>query len=175
MNWPGRVAACSAVLLVTALSGCAGLPHAVCAEIGWTNAVEIRVPGSANRATPVTAVAFCDTARCRPELGGTAYPSPPDGVTASATPAAAPGAGPSTPPGGAPPLPFPQADSTRTHRGDVWTVMTSMSTPEHGRVALFGEHDRRLLERPVALRWDRHGGTEQCGGPSTARVVVRVP
>ncbi|MET3635702.1 MULTISPECIES: hypothetical protein [Curtobacterium] len=63
---------------------------------------------------------------------------------------------------------------TPTPDGDVWSVPTT-GTDERGRVAVIGADDRVLVERDVRFTWVWHGGSEQCGGPSTAQVVVRLP
>ncbi|MBK0296934.1 hypothetical protein IAE22_34205, partial [Bacillus sp. S34] len=41
------------------------------------------------------------------------------------------------------------------------------------RVALRDDAGATLTERAVDLTWTRHGGSEQCGGPSSARTTVR--
>ncbi|WP_420366138.1 hypothetical protein AAEP80_04620 [Curtobacterium sp. L3-7] len=156
-------AAIGAVLLVVALGGCAAFPT-TCPAIGWTNAVEVRVPDG----TSVHEVAFCRGADCTPGQPPQSAPVP----TGNATPAAP---GPLT----AKPEPTdtvtldPTPWRTTDHDGEVWTVSTDMGTPERGRVALRDDTGATIVERAVYLTWTRHGGSAQCGGPSTATVTVR--
>lgn len=154
-----------AVVLAVALSGCSGFFRVACTLQGWSNSVEVRVPGSADPASGVEGVGFCQERGCTPGLVVRAAPVQPD-EPGDATPAG---------PADAPPAPTSTLLPSTTHEGDVWIVSTSMATAERGRVALFGADDRVLVERSVDLRWVRTGGSEQCGGPSTASVTVELP
>ncbi|MGN8049480.1 hypothetical protein ACTJKO_07280 [Curtobacterium sp. 22159] len=64
---------------------------------------------------------------------------------------------------------------TTTRIGDVWNVQATTGIESHGRVALLDADGQVLVQRDVDLEWVRHGGSEQCGGPSTAQVVVELP
>ncbi|MFZ6992807.1 hypothetical protein ACO0E1_13035 [Curtobacterium sp. RRHDQ66] len=164
-------AAIGAALLVAALGGCAVFPTA-CPAIGWTNAVEVRVPGSSGATSAVREVAFCGGGDdCAPGVAPETSPSP----TGNATPAAPPAPGPLTPK----PEPTdtvtlsPTPWRTTIRDGEVWTISTDMGTPDRGRVALRDREGTTLTEQAVVLSWKRHGGSAQCGGPSTATVIVQ--
>lgn len=168
----GATATATAVLVLVT-TGCAGLGPTACTAIGWSNTVAVEIPGSADPASGVVGVTVCQGVDCTP-----GEPSPPVQPTAP---------GDATP--GAPPVGAPSSDAlgptddaarslvspTATQDGDVWSVPTTMGTDDRGRVAVIGADDRVLVERDVRFTWVRHGGTEQCGGPSTAQVVVRLP
>lgn len=165
--------ATATAVLVLVTTGCAGLGPTACTAIGWSNTVAVEIPGSADPASGVVGVTVCQGADCTP-----GEPSPPVQPTApgDATPGAPPVGAPSTDALGpmddtARSLVFP----TATPDGDVWSVPTTTGTDDLGRVAVLGADDRVLVERDVRFTWVRHGGSEQCGGPSTAQVVVRLP
>jgi hypothetical protein len=160
MGRPVVGAVVGAAALVVTLGGCGAFAQA-CPAIGWTNTVEVHVPGSDAADSPVREVAFCGGRDCTP-------PSAPPRTPSSV---------PSSPPGALTPGPEPPAlrhtfGRTTEHDGATWPVMTDMGTPEHGRVALRDAAGTTTTERAVDLTWVRHGGSEQCGGPSTARVTV---
>ena len=166
----GTATASAVLVLVT--TGCAGLGPTACTAIGWSNTVAVEIPGSADPASGVVGVTVCQGAGCTP-----GEPSPPVLPTApgDATPGAAPVGPPSSdalsPTGDAArSLVFP----TATPDGDVWSVPTT-GTDDRGRLVVLGADDRVLVERDVRFTWVRQGGSEQCGGPSTAQVVVRLP
>lgn len=177
MRTSAAAAAIAAPLLVLTLGGCSAFPVA-CPAIGWTNTIEVRVPGSDAAGAPVAAVAFCGGRNCAPPTPAeSATPlAPVPAPTTAPVSTAAPGATatPSAPlTAGPEPTAIPWTfDHTTTRDGDTWTVTTSMGTPAHGRVALRGDAGETLVERSVALTWTRHGGSAQCGGPSTARTTV---
>lgn len=157
MGRPVVGAVVGAAVLVVTLGGCGAFPQA-CPAIGWTNTVEVRVPGSDAADSPVHEVAFCGGRGCTP-------PSAPPTTTTSSPPGAlTPGPEPSA-------LPYTSGRTTE-HDGPTWHVMTEMARPAHGRVALRDAAGTTTTERAVDLTWVRHGGSEQCGGPSTARVTV---
>lgn len=155
----------AAVVLAVALSGCSGSFPVACTAVGWTDTVEVRVPGSADPTSGVTGAGFCQQDGCTPWLPDRAAPDEPD-EPGDATPAG---------PGSLGPAPTPTLEPSTVHDGDVWSVSTPSGAADHGRVALFGADDRVLVERDVDLRWVRTGGTERCGGPSTATVTVELP
>lgn len=161
-------AALGAAALVVALGGCGAFPVA-CPAIGWTNTVEVRVPGSADADSPVHEVAFCAGTDCTPGEAPVQTPPPTDGATPAA-PAPLPPGFTNGPEGSPVPSPY---WSTTEHDGEQWNVMLPMSAPERGRVALRDVAGTTVAERAVDLTWTRHGGSEQCGGPSTARTTVR--
>lgn len=168
-----RGVATAAAALVLATTGCAGIGPTACTAMGWSDTVLVEVPGSADPASGVVDVVVCQGTGCTP-----GEPSPPvlPTVPGDATP-------------GAPPVGAPSSDAlgptdddvrslvfpTATPDGDVWSVPTTTGTDDRGRVAVLGVEGRVLVERDVRFTWVRHGGSEQCGGPSTARVVVRLP
>lgn len=163
-------AAIGVVLLVAALGGCAVFPTA-CPAIGWTNALEVRIPGSSADTSPVHEVAYCGADDCVPGQPPESMPVP----TGNATPA--------TPPAPGPLSPKPEPTDTVTlsptpwrttiRDGEVWTISTDMGTPDRGRVAIRDRDGTTLTEQAVVLSWKRHGGSAQCGGPSTATVIVQ--
>ncbi|MDM7889401.1 hypothetical protein QUG98_13160 [Curtobacterium sp. RHCJP20] len=167
----GTATASAVLVLVT--TGCAGLGATACPAIAWGNTVAVEIPGSADPASGVTGVVVCQGADCAP-----GEPSPP--VLPTAPGDATPGAAPVGPPSSD--ALSPTGDAARslvlpaaTPDGDVWSVPMSAGTGDRGRVAVVGADDRVLVERDARFTWVRHGGSEQCGGPSTARVVVRLP
>jgi len=167
-----------AAAVLVALGGCSAFPQA-CPAIGWTNTVEVRVPGSAAADSPVHEVAFCGGTDCTPgqAAGATAGPrtAATTGPGTAATAGATPAAGPLTPgPEPTDTVPFPPFGTTTEHDGETWRVVTETGTPDRGRVALRDDAGATLAERVVDLTWTRHGGSEQCGGPSTARTTVRL-
>lgn len=158
-------AAIGAVLLVVVLGGCAGFSTA-CPAIGWTNAVEVHVPGSSASTSLVHEVAFCGGDDCTPGEPPASTPVP----TGNATPAGPLTARPEpTGPITANPTPW----RTTIRDGEVWTISTNMGTPHSGRVAIRDRSGTTMTDRAVDLSWKRHGGSAQCGGPSTATVTVR--
>jgi len=159
-----------AAAVLVALGGCSAFPQA-CPAIGCTNTVEVRVPGSAAADSPVHEVAFCGGIDCTPGQAAGTTAGPGTAATAGATPAAVP-----LTPGPEPTdtVPFPPFGTTTEHDGETWRVVTETGTPDHGRVALRDHAGATLAERVVDLTWTRHGGSEQCGGPSTARTTVRL-
>jgi len=160
----------SAAVLAVALSGCSGSFPVACPAVGWTDTVEVHVPGSADPASGVTGVGFCQERGCTPGLPDRAAPVLPD-EPGDATPAG-PG---EVVPGAVGPAPTPTLEPSTAHDGDVWSVSTPSGAADRGRVALFGADDRVLVQRDVDLTWVRTGGSEQCGGPSTASVTVELP
>ncbi|WP_144764836.1 hypothetical protein [Curtobacterium sp. 9128] len=153
------------VLLALALRSCA-FGATACPAVGWTNTIEVRVPGSDAATSPVHRVVVCLERGCTPGVASADAAMP----SGDATPAA-PGPGTVQEPTPTPTLavePF----STAVHDGDRWTIPTTMGTPEHGRVALRDDTGTTLRERAVDLDWVRHGGSAQCGGPSTASVMI---
>lgn len=164
-----------AVAVLVTLGGCGAFPQA-CPAIGWTNTVEVRVPGSAAVDSPVHEVAFCGGTDCTPGQAAGATPPPAPGTagaSAGTAPTPAPGGSPTAGPEPTAALPFPTFGRTTEHDGETWRVMTEMGTPDRGRVALRDDAGATLTERVVDLTWTRHGGSEQCGGPSSARTTVR--
>ncbi len=165
--------ATASAVLVLVTTGCAGFGETACPAIAWGNTVAVEVPGSADPASGVAGVVVCLGADCTP--GGSSPPALPT-APGDATP-------------GGPPVGVPSPDAsvpmdedahslvfpTATPDGDVWSVPTTMGADPRGRVAVLGADDLVLVERDVRFTWVRHGGSEQCGGPSTARVVVRLP
>lgn len=165
MRWRTGSATIGAVVLVLALSGCAGWPPVNCTLEAWTDTVHVRVPGSGNPGSGVEGVGFCQQDGCTPGLLTWEVDSAPT-ASDGATPTA---------PTGALPTPSSSLSPSTIHDGDVWTVQTPGHDGDHGRVALFGADQRVLVQRDVRLTWVRTGGTEQCGGPSTATVTVELP
>ncbi|MCL9663625.1 hypothetical protein L2091_00080 [Curtobacterium albidum] len=165
------VATASAVLVLVA-TGCAGIGPTACTAIGWSNTVAVEIPGSADPASGVAGVVVCQGVDCTPgETTPPVLPTAPGDATPGGPPAGIPSSDASVPTDDAVrSLVFP----TATPDGDVWSVPTT-GTDERGRVAVIGAADRVLVERDVRFTWVRHGGSEQCGGPSTAQVVVRLP
>jgi hypothetical protein len=142
------LAATGAVLAVVTTAGC-GIGTTACAAIGWTNTVVVTVSGPAEAVDAVRDVAVCTGTGCTP-------PSPSD-------------------PPVLPPEFEPAPTPTSTASGAVWRIPVLMGTPDHAVVELRDAGDRPLLTDPVPTRWVRYGGSEQCGGPSTAEVTVRAP
>lgn len=160
----GLATASAVLVLVTA--GCAGIGPTACTAIGRTDTVAVEVPGSADPASRVAGVVVCQGPDCTPGV-------PPEPAVPTAPGEATPGA-PAVgrlPDGTAPTAVLPMVERD----GDVWSVPTSSDTAGRGRVAVLGADGRVLVERDVRFTWVRHGGSEQCGGPSTAEVVVRLP
>jgi hypothetical protein len=54
---------------------------------------------------------------------------------------------------------------------DHWTVFTE-GQPRTARVIALDAEGRTLADATTRLHWVRVGGTEQCGGPMQARVVL---
>lgn len=162
----GVGAAVSAAVLVGAISGCSFV-GTTCTAIGWANAIQVRVPGSDADTSPVHQVAVCLGTDCTPGTPPTAGPVPSGGATPAALPSG--GAGEPGTTATLPVAPF----HTTVHEGDVWSVTTDTSTPASARVAVLDATGTTLLDRTVDLSWDRHGGSAQCGGPSSAAVTVR--
>ncbi len=160
-----------AALLLAVTSGCALGPGTACPAVGYTNTVELRLEGA--EADRVARIAYCSGAGCTPTTAPSLAPSddaplaPSDAAAAPRPGVATPAAPPTGTPGPAAPL-FPATE----HDGDVWRIVGIADAPAQARVALLDERGGTLRTAEVTLRWTRVGGSEQCGGPSTARARV---
>ncbi|WP_146236319.1 hypothetical protein [Curtobacterium sp. MCBD17_023] len=141
-------AATGAALSVLTTAACGIVPTA-CPAIGWTNTVVVTVSGPVGSVDAVRDVAVCTGTGCTP-------PAPSD-------------------PPVLPPEVAPAPSPTSTAAGTVWRLPVLMGTPDRAVVELRDAADRPLLTETVRTRWIRYGGSEQCGGPSTAEVTVRAP
>ncbi|RBY89150.1 hypothetical protein DQ244_15450 [Blastococcus sp. TBT05-19] len=59
--------------------------------------------------------------------------------------------------------------------GGAAGALLDMSTPDSVVVRVLGPDGTRLTELEAELEWRRVGGTEECGGPHEATVVVPAP
>lgn len=55
-----------------------------------------------------------------------------------------------------------------------WVFTTSMSTPESFSVRVLSADGTVLANAPASANWVRVGGSEQCGGPRQATVIVQL-
>ncbi|TFV50347.1 hypothetical protein [Blastococcus sp. TF02A-35] len=69
----------------------------------------------------------------------------------------------------------PEAATVDPTGGGPATVLLGMSTPGSIVVRVVGADGARLTEVDADLDWRRVGGSEQCGGPHEATVVVPAP
>ena len=58
--------------------------------------------------------------------------------------------------------------------GNTWTFATDMLSLEEVTIRALGSDGSIVSEESVRPDWKRVGGSEQCGGPSTALVTVRI-
>ncbi|MEV7694494.1 hypothetical protein AB0N73_14315 [Microbacterium sp. NPDC089189] len=65
-----------------------------------------------------------------------------------------------------PSIPAPQGD-----RGGTWTFSLDMSVPESVTVRALSAEGEVLAETDAALKWQRVGGSDQCGGPAETAPV----
>jgi hypothetical protein len=59
--------------------------------------------------------------------------------------------------------------------GRSTVVQLDMTTPDSVVVTVLGPDGATLADLETDLDWRRVGGTEECGGPMTASVVVPAP
>jgi hypothetical protein len=58
----------------------------------------------------------------------------------------------------------------------TWQFITPMNAPKSATVRALDARGEVLAQRDVKLTWTRVGGSEQCGGPSTAGpITLSVP
>ncbi|RBY93388.1 hypothetical protein DQ237_18235 [Blastococcus sp. TF02-8] len=69
----------------------------------------------------------------------------------------------------------PEAATVDPADGESATGLLGMSTPGSIVVRVIGADGARLTEVDADLDWRRVGGTEECGGPHEATVVVPAP
>lgn len=154
------------LLLVSGGAGCA--TPGVCPAIGWSNAATVVLEG------PVGAVAkveFCPDGVCSITPHPTTAPKstivPSDGPLPGQAATAYP-ATPGTPVAGTQYSPyFGKKVNDRT-----WQFSTPMTAPKSATVRALDARGEVLAERDVELTWTRVGGSEQCGGPSTAGPIT---
>lgn len=155
------------LLLVAGGAGCA--TPGVCPAIGWSNSATVVLEG------PVDAVAkvqFCPDGVCaitpQPSTAPKSTIAPSDGPI----PGQAATAAPVTPVGGT----LYSVYSGKKVDDRTWQFNTPMNAPKSATVRVLNAEGEVLAERDVELTWTRVGGSEQCGGPSTAGpITLSVP
>ena len=146
----------AAVAMSSTVSGCSW----ACTTIGWIDAVNVELDGSAGE---VAAVELCTDGVCasaapllpasdEPLHVMTALPE------ASATPSSAP------------------ADaallfSTERVDEDTWRILFPAQQPDSLTVRAVTATGEVLAEREAPIEWRRVGGSEQCGGPSEGEPI----
>jgi hypothetical protein len=131
-----------ALLIAFGVSGCfPGIPPTACTTIGWSNAVEVNLDGSA--VADVDRLGFCIDHGCLVP-------------TAAATPFPETGGGPYL---------------ATELGGGRWRVEVGMSTPEEVTIEAFAADGRTLGKTVTKLEWRRVGGSEECGGPAEASPI----
>lgn len=161
-----RLYAALSLLLVSAAAGCA--TPGVCPAIGWSNSATVVLDG------PVDAVAkvqFCPDGVCsttpRPTTAEKSTISPSGG----ALPGPAATAVPATP---GTPVPGTVYGMNTARKVDerTWQFIVPMSAPKKATIKALDARGEVLAQRDVDLTWTRVGGSEQCGGPSTAGPIT---
>lgn len=155
-------------LLAVMLTGCEPFAGQACPAIGWINAVEIRLDGSADDVERVAWVELCDDLGCSTPA---APPAPPDDSPPPPPSLATPALPPSTLPSAAPAAPASPHDPEAPYYGAEpdgaghWRVQVGMSTPDTVTVRAFAADSTVLAEATADLAWERVGGSAACGGP----------
>jgi hypothetical protein len=119
------------------------------------------VPGCAGEET------ICSTIGWQNELVvefADGWPPVGDGVTIECEPACYTGV-----------LVDPEAATVDPTAGRPATALLDMTTPESVVLHVLGPDGAQLTEVEADLDWQRVGGTEECGGPHEAVVVVPAP
>ncbi|MDQ0734527.1 hypothetical protein [Arthrobacter agilis] len=167
-----RYAVLGGAVLAVMLTGCEPFAGQACPAIGWVNAVEIRLDGSADDVERVAWVELCDDLGCSTPAAPPAPPDdsppPPPSLPASSarpapallTPPALPTAAPAPP--HQPEEPYYWAEPDGEGR---WRVQVGMSTPDTVTIRAFAADSAVLAEATVDLAWERVGGSAACGGP----------
>lgn len=154
------------LLLATGAAGCE--TPGVCPAIGWSNSVTVVLDG------PVDAVAkvqFCPDGVCsdtpQPSTAPKSTITPSEDSLPGQAATAAP-ASPGTPASGT----VYGIYTGRKIDQRTWQFITPMSAPKKATVKALDALGQVLAQRNVELTWTRVGGTEQCGGPSTAGPIT---
>lgn len=156
------------LLLILAISTAGCATPGVCPAIGWSNSATVVLDGPVDG---VAKVQFCPDGICSVTPQPSTAPKSTIAPGLPALPGQAETAAPATPgqPVGDPDYSpyFGKKIDDRT-----WQFSTPMSAPKKATVRAMAASGEVLAEREVDLTWTRVGGSEQCGGPSTAGPIT---
>lgn len=138
--------ALTAAGVLAVLTGCTAPLGNACSAIGWLNMVDVTLTGSTQHLEQVAWVEFCDADACS---SSTQQPATTRATTE--------------------PLPLYTASSTGLAS---WAVNVGMAQPQSAIVTAYGTDSSVLGTVSTALRWNRVGGSEQCGGPGQANPIT---
>lgn len=161
-----RLYAALSLLLISGAAGCA--TQGVCPAIGWSNSATVVLEG------PVGAVAkvqFCPDGVCSATPQPTTAPKSTITPTDGALPGQAAATAPATPGTPVPGTVY-SINTARKVDDRTWQFNVSMSAPTKATIKALDARGEVLAQRDVDLTWTRVGGSEQCGGPSTAGPIT---
>ncbi|MFF1254855.1 hypothetical protein ACFVYC_20500 [Pseudarthrobacter sp. NPDC058329] len=153
------------LILVSGTAGCA--TPGVCPAIGWSNSATVVLDGPVDG---VDTVQFCPDGACSITPQPTTAPK----STIAPGPSAIPGQAATAVPAA------PGADSGSKYSpyfgkkidDRTWQFSAPMNAPAKATVRALAASGEVLAAREVELTWTRVGGSEQCGGPSTAGPIT---
>ena len=172
---PGVLAV--ATLLAAGTAGCSGVAPNACPALAWFNSVTVSLDGSADK---VHLVELCADDVCSVRADGPvrvpetsvspgAVPAPVTALPGTALPA------PSASLSGTalPPTSEPAYSPFTASRVDerTWRVSLLMRSPKTVTLTAYSADGTVLARRGLEPGWTRVGGSEACGGPSTAGPV----